>query len=218
MSKKRAVIVGTKHPGGLMRAQVRVLPDWVGVPDESLPWAEYMMPIGNAFTPTVTGDLVWVEFPYTDVRGKPDTRRPLIVGAASDSPGGVPNVAPEASGQGAAWEPPPVDGAPARPQFTPSEDFVVHRNNVFEVRTAGGGYEIANTAAGTRIGMNEAGKAYIIGPGDVVFDAGGDFIVKAGGKISMESKDKTEIKSGAAMDLTASGKLSGKASQVDFSK
>lgn len=210
MSKKRAVIVGTKHPAGLMRAQVRVLPDWNGVPDDALPWAEYMMPIGNAFTPTITGDLVWVEFPYLDVRGRPDTRRPLIVGAASDSPGGVPNVAPEASGQGSAWEPPAVDGAPARPQLTSSEDFVVHRINILEVRTAGGGYEIANTASGSRVGMNEAGDIYILGPGNMVFDAGGDFIAKAGGKILLQA--------GADLGLTATGKLSGKAASVDFSK
>ncbi|HBK0767168.1 TPA: baseplate protein, partial [Escherichia coli] len=96
--KRRAQIVGTVHPAGLMRAQVRVLPDWNGVPDDDLPWAEYQLPIGNAFVPTVKGDLVWVEFPYLDVNGRIDTRRPMIVGAAQDAPGGIPNVAPEASG------------------------------------------------------------------------------------------------------------------------
>lgn len=35
--KRRAQIVGTVHPAGLMRAQVRVLPDWNGVPDDDLP-------------------------------------------------------------------------------------------------------------------------------------------------------------------------------------
>lgn len=34
--KRRAQIVGTVHPAGLMRAQVRVLPDWNGVPDDDL--------------------------------------------------------------------------------------------------------------------------------------------------------------------------------------
>ncbi len=35
--KRRAQIVGTVHPAGLMRAQVRVLPDWNGVPDDDSP-------------------------------------------------------------------------------------------------------------------------------------------------------------------------------------
>jgi hypothetical protein len=144
------------------------------VPDSDLPWAEYILPIGYAFTPTVTGDVVWVEFPYTNADGSPDTRRPVIAGAAQDAPGGIPNVAPEASGKGDIWTPDEVEGAPPRPTLTSSEDYVVHRNNVLELRTVGGGYEIANTAAGSRIGMNEAGQIYLIGPADVFVSAGGN--------------------------------------------
>lgn len=218
MSKHRAVIVGTKHPAGLMRAQVRLLPDWNGVPEESLPWAEYLMLIGNAFTPTKTGDLVWVEFPYFDNRGRPDTRRPLIVGAAQDARGGVPNVAPEASGQGSPWTAPEVKDAPARPRLASTEDFVIHRNNLLEVRTAGGGYEIANTASGAYIGINEAGQMYLIGPGDLLLNMAGDIIARAGGKIVMESGAETSMTSGAAIQLTAAAELSGKAASVSFSK
>lgn len=218
LSKKRAVIAGTKHPGGLVRAQIRLLPEWNGVPEENLPWAEYMLGIGNAFTPTVTGDLVWVEFPYIDARGKPDTRRPLIVGAAQDAPGGVPNVAPEASGQGEPWAPGEIDGAPARPKTVSTEDFVVHRNNILEVRTAGGGYEIANTAAGARVGINESGEMYLIGPGSLLLNMAGDIIAKAGGKIMFESGADTSMKSGAKIDMTAADALSGKAASVSFSK
>lgn len=218
MSKKRAVIAGTKHPGGLVRAQIRLLPEWLGVSDENLPWAEYLLGIGNAFTPTKTGDLVWVEFPYTDAQGKPDTRRPLIIGAAQDAPGGVPNVAPEASGQGEPWTPGEVDGAPARPKTASTEDFVVHRNNILEVRTAGGGYEIANTAAGARVGINESGEMYLIGPGNLLLNMAGDIIAKAGGKILFESGADTSIKSGAKMDLKAGGALTGKAASVSFSQ
>lgn len=201
-----------------MRAQVRLLPEWVGVPEENLPWAEYLMQLGNAFTPAKTGDLVWVEFPYTDVRGRPDTRRPLIIGAAQDAPGGVPNVAPEASGQGSPWTPAEVKDAPARPSFTPTEDFVIHRNNLLEVRTAGGGYEIANTAAGARVGINEEGVMYLIGPGNLLLDMAGDIIARAGGKIVMESGAETTVTSGAAMKLTAAAEFTGKAASVAFSQ
>lgn len=200
MSKRRAVIVGTKHPGGEMKAQVRIVPDWNGVPDEDLPWAEYVMPMNYAFIPAKTGDSVWVEFPYCDISGAVDTRRPLIVGAAQDAPGGVPNVAPEASGQGNAWVPDEVDGAPPRPSLSSTEDYVTHRNNLLEVRTVGGGYEIANTAAGSRIGMNEAGQIYIIGPGDFFVNAGGNLKFVAGGNIEFE----------------ATGTMSGKASDFKF--
>lgn len=185
--KRRAVVVGTIHPGGLMRAQVRVLPDWAGVPDDDLPWAEYILPIGNAFVPTITGDLVWVEFPYIDASGRPDTRRPVIIGAAQDAPGGVPNVAPEASGKGDAWTPEEVEGAPPRPSLSSSADYVIHRNNILELRTAGGGYEIANTAAGSRIGMNESGEIYIIGSADIFLNAGGNVKLKSVGNVAFEA-------------------------------
>lgn len=197
MSKHRAVIVGTKHPGGEMKSQIRLVPDWDGVPEADLPWAEYVLQLDYAFTPSQAGDAVWVEFPYSG-----DLRRPLIVGAAQDAPGGVPNVAPEASGQGSGWEPDAVDGAPDRPSLSSSEDYVIHRNSLLEVRTAGGGYEIANTAAGSRIGMNESGQIYIIGPGDFFVNAGGNLKFVAGGDIAFEAK----------------GTMSGKASKFDFSQ
>lgn len=201
--KKRAIIVGTVHPKGLMRAQVRVLPDWQGVDDADLPWAEYLMPIGDGFVPTITGDLVWVEFPYSDREGQPDSRRPLIVGAAESAIGGVPNVAPEASGQGTPYTPAAIDDAPARPSTSPTKDFVLQRNNLLELRTAGGGYEIANTASNARIGMNEAGKIYIISPGDGYFEFAGNFTLKVGGKTLLSSKGDTDLTAGGELDVTA---------------
>lgn len=194
MSKQRAVITATKDPSGHMRAQIRLTPQWADVEAETLPWAEYQLPIGNAFVPCKTGDEVWVEFPYTDARGRPDTRRPLITGAAQSAPGGVPNVAPEASGQGNAYEPPAVDGAPARPSLSATNDFVSHRNNLLEIRSAGGGYEITNTASGSRIGMNESGKIYLMGPDDMVIDIGGNLTIKVGGKVVYKSGDTFSAK------------------------
>ncbi|EBM9177528.1 baseplate protein [Shigella sonnei] len=215
--KRRAQIVGTVHPAGLMRAQVRVLPDWNGVPDDDLPWAEYLLPIGNAFVPTVKGDLVWVEFPYLDVNGRIDTRRPMIVGAAQDAPGGIPNVAPEASGKGNGWTPPEVDGAPPRPQISATKDFVIHRNNILEVRTAGGGYEIANTAAGSRIGMNESGQIYIIGPADVIVNAGGSVNVKSANNINVKGEN-IAVTANGDIAFKAEGTFQATASNFDFKK
>ncbi|UAN43404.1 baseplate protein (plasmid) [Enterobacter sp. JBIWA008] len=208
--KRRAVIVGTKHPGGLMRAQVRVLPDWNGVDEIDLPWAEYQLPIGNAFVPTLAGDAVWVEFPYTDANGQMDTRRPLIVGAAQDAPGGVPNVAAEASGQGTPWTPEEIEGSPSRPALSSTEDFVIHRNNILELRSAGGGYEIANTAAGSRIGMSEDGVPYIIGPAGLFIHVGGDAKVVAGGNVDIEA--------GGDLNFKVKGVFSALAKSFSFKK
>ena len=99
-----------------------------------------------------------------------------------------------------------------------TEDFVVHRNNILEVRTAGGGYEIANTATGARIGINESGEMYLIGPGNLLLNMAGDIIAKAGGKIMFESGADTSMKSGAKIDMKAAGALTGKAASVAFSK
>lgn len=187
MSKQRAIITATKDPLGHMRAQIRLTPQWADVDADTLPWAEYQLPIGNTFVPCIVGDQVWVEFPYKDGRGNPDTRRPLITGAAQSAPGGVPSVAPEASGQGGGYKPPAVNGAPARPSLNPTTDFVSHRNNLLEIRSAGGGYEIANTASGSRIGMNEGGDIYLLGPGNLVIDVGGNLTIKIGGKIVFQS-------------------------------
>ena len=209
--KKRAVIVGTMHPKGLMRAQVRVLPDWNNVDDADLPWAEYLMPIGDGFVPTITGDLVWIEFPYTGNDGEPDTRWPLIVGAAETAPGGVPNVAPEASGQGSPYQPPATDGAPARPATSKTKDFVLHRNNLLEIRTAGGGYEITNTSANASIGINEAGQFYFIGPADMVINVGGNATVKAKGNVDVTAKGNASLTSEGKIDLTAESDVTVKA-------
>ncbi|EFC4117353.1 baseplate protein, partial [Escherichia coli] len=175
------------------------------------------LPIGNAFVPTVKGDLVWVEFPYLDVNGRIDTRRPMIVGAAQDAPGGIPNVAPEASGKGNGWTPPEVDGAPPRPQISATKDFVIHRNNILEVRTAGGGYEIANTAAGSRIGMNESGQIYIIGPADVIVNAGGSVNVKSANNINVNGEN-IAVTANGDIAFKAGGTFQATAGNFDFKK
>ncbi|MDC9590737.1 baseplate protein [Xenorhabdus sp. XENO-10] len=178
----RAVIVDTKHPAGLMRAKVRLLSLWGGVPDDTLPWAEYRLSIGGAFTPTLKGDLVWVEFPYGG-----DSRYPMITGAAQDAPNGIPNVAPEASGQSGTYEPPAIEGAPPLPALSPPEDFVYKRNNLLVIHTAGGGISITNMASGSCIGMNEAG--------DVFHNATGDFFLNVGGKTTVRSKGEIAFES-----------------------
>lgn len=205
IGKRRAKVVNTVHKGGMMKAQIRLMHEWDDMPDSSLPWAEYLLPIGGGFIPTITGDQVWVEFPYDG-----DTRRPIIVGAAQDWPGGVPNVPPEASGQGGQYTPPEVEGAPPAPTLNPTTDSVLKRNGLLEVRSAGGGYAITRTDDGATIGMNEAGQIYMISAGDTFINAGGKVTVVAGSNL--------DVKTAGDMAFTAGGKVSFKAAQITFDK
>lgn len=55
MSKQRAVITATKDPAGHMRAQIRLTPQWADVEAETLPWAEYQLPIATRSFPAKRG-------------------------------------------------------------------------------------------------------------------------------------------------------------------
>ncbi|MGL5103041.1 MAG: baseplate protein [Plesiomonas sp.] len=193
----RATIVATNHPQGLMKAKIRLTPLWDDVPDAALPWAEYRLPIGNIFIPSLKGDKVWVRFPYNG-----DSRYPLITGAAQDAPNGVPNVAPEASGNGSPYQPPEVEGAPALPTLTATEDLVYARNNFIIIQSVGGGVSMTNTVTGSCIGMNEAG--------DVFQRATGDYFLNATGGIKMKCKGLFEFESETG--------VKGKSPDYDFSK
>lgn len=180
--KRRAVVTNTQHKGKMMKAQIRLAHEWDDVPDEALPWAEYLLPIDGAFVPTIKGDIVWVEFPYDG-----DTRRPLIIGAAQDWAGGIPNLPPEASGQGGQYQPPAVDGAPAPPALNPTTDFVSKRNGLLAVRSAGGGYAITRVADGTTISMNEAGEIFINSASHTFINVGGNMTAIATGNVTMKA-------------------------------
>ncbi|WP_244431802.1 baseplate protein [Xenorhabdus szentirmaii] len=136
----------------------------------------------GAFTPAVKGDLVWVEFPYGG-----DSRYPMITGAAQDAPHGIPNVAPESSGQRGAYVPPAVAGSPPLPVLSPTKDLVYKRNHLLVIHTAGGGVTITNTASGACIGMNEAGDVFHHATGDYFLHVGGKTTIKSQGEITFES-------------------------------
>jgi len=205
IGKRRAKIVSTVHQGGMMKAQIRLMHEWDDMPDSALPWAEYLLPIGGGFVPTIAGDLVWVEFPYEG-----DSRRPMIIGAAQDWPGGVPNVPPEASGQGGQYTPPDVEGAPPAPKLNSTKDAVLKRNGLLEVRSVGGGYAITRIDDGSTIGMNEAGQSYMISSSDA--------FISAGGKVTLVAASDVDVKAAGNMDFTAGGKISFKSAQIAFDK
>lgn len=201
--KRRAVVIATVAEGNKMKAQIRVLGEWEGIGDDALPWAEYLLPVDRAFVPTKPGDLVWVEFPYNG-----DSRRPMIVGAAQDWAGGVPNVAPEASGVGEQYSPPAKEGAPPAPALTPTADMVLNRDGVLIIRTAGGAYSMTRTADGTTIGFNEAGDVNILSEGQTYVNATGNITIITAGDV--------DIQAGGNASLEAVGRMSFKASSMKF--
>ncbi|WP_303995682.1 phage baseplate assembly protein V [Desulfovibrio piger] len=89
-----AEVVSVDDPEKRCRIKVNVYDIFDGVPVRDLPWAVFSLPLGSRagegmLCPVRVGDMVWVEF----IGG--DTRRPVVVGGAHASPGGVPTLPPE---------------------------------------------------------------------------------------------------------------------------
>lgn len=195
--KKRAIVTNTVAPDNKMKAQVRVISEWDEMPDTSLPWAEYLVPLDRAFVPTKVGDLVWIEFPYDG-----DSRRPMIVGGANDWSGGIPNVPPEASGVGSQYQPPAKEGRPAEPAMTPTADMVMNRDGILIKRTQSGSYSITRTSDGTSIGFNDAGSAFIISQADTYLNATGNITILTDGNVTMKATGKMTLQA-ASMEIIA---------------
>ncbi|HCT3325296.1 TPA: baseplate protein [Enterobacter cloacae] len=194
----RARVVDVKHPKSLMMARVSVDALWHGVPDDACPWAEYNLEIGGAFAPCKIGDLVWVDFPYEG-----DSRRPRIIGACQDAPGGEPNVPPESWGGADAYQPPEIDDAPPLRELKPTEDYVYNRNGLLEIRTGGGGWSVTHLASDTTMGMNENGQIFIISSQNVFVQGATGVKVKSGADLELEAAGDIKLKAGGMVESTA---------------
>ena len=209
--KRRAVVIATKAKDNKMKAQVRILAEWDDAPDEYMPWAEYLLSVDRAFVPTQPGDMVWVEFPYGG-----DSRRPMIVGAAQDWSGGVPNVPPEASGVGEQYQPPEKDGSPKGAELMPTADMVLKRDGVMIIRTASGGYSMTRLADGTAIGFNDSGDVYIFSEGRTYVNATGDIEVITSNNVTIRAGGNVTVAADGNASLEAKGTMSFKAAKLDF--
>lgn len=204
LGKYKAIAGKTEYTNDQILTQVKLVTLWDNIPEESLPWAEYEMPIGAVFVPAKIGDLLWVEFPQEG-----DSRYPLITGACMVSPKGMPNIPPEASGKGTPYEQAEVEGAPALSAVTPTKDIVGRRNGLIEQRSEKGGIMFTHEKSGTRMGFNDDGELF--------FYAAKNMHFFSGGKITMVSKEDYSQKS-ANYDLASTAKYSVSASTVAFKK
>lgn len=210
---QRAKVVSTADPNGLLRVSVRLVGLWDSIPADSLPWAERLLPDDGAFVPLITGDDVWVDFPYSG-----DSTRPRIVGRAADAAGGTPNVAAEASGKGTAYSPPAVEGAPPAGTVTATKDYVSDRNGLLEIRNASGSWSVTHKASGSTMGMNDSGQLYISSQATLFIHAAGNVTVKGDGDLSVEAAGAMSLASGGAMTLKASGNMSITAPKVSVAQ
>ena len=209
----RATVVTTVHPQNLMMARVRVNGLHDNISEANLPWAERNLPDDGAFSPLISGDLVWVDFPYMG-----DSRRPRIVGMAQDASGGSANVASEASGVGDAYEQKSVDGAPSAPVLAATKDYVYKRNNLMEIRSSGGGWSLTSMATGTTMGINEGGEQYILAQADIFIYSTAKVTIKAAASMLVDVTGDLDLKATGDINVTAAGAVNIKGSTVAVTK
>lgn len=215
----RAVVVNPVDAKGRNKVQIKCDGIMEGIPDDALPWAEFLLPLNYRYTPLLKGDLVWVDFPYNG-----DSRRPRIIGGAQDWKGdGKANVPAEAGGKSSElYKPATGENIPAWAKSQPPQvDDVLARNKLLEVRTVGGGYQITNIDTGATVGFNEAGDLILIAKGRVyiagengVIETSGNMLMKIGGKFDLEvAGDMTQTS--AKLTVTAKGAWAQKAASAD---
>lgn len=210
---QRAKVVDVDDPNGLLRVSIRLVGIWDAIADANLPWAERTPSDSGAYSPLLAGDYVWVDFPYDG-----DSKRPRVIGRATDSPDGVPNFGAEVSGQGTAYTQKTVEGAPDAGTVTPGKDYVYDRNGLLEIRNASGSWSVTHKSSGTTMGMNDSGQLYISSQLTLFVHSVGDTTIKSEGNTSVESKGNMSIESEGDLSINAAGALSIKGASVAIDK
>lgn len=191
-------VVAVDDPEKRCRVKVKVYDIFDGVPEAALPWANCVLPPGaregeGTVTPVRIGDMVWVQF----VQG--DSRRPLILGAAQASPGGVVTLAPDAfqgAGTYAHKRSPRQPPVPNPPYY---EDVVCCQNRAL----------IQLCRSGTiRVTQMDSGSAVEILPnGDMVLHCEGNMFVSVAGDVLEEVSGNVERNIGGNLTETIFGRM-----------
>ncbi|WP_254619025.1 bacteriophage T4 gp5 trimerisation domain-containing protein [Vibrio metschnikovii] len=167
----RAAVVNTVHPDGLYMVAIRVLDQWDAIPDEDLPYAEFLLPLGakpshGHAVPVEEGDLVWVEFPRNG-----DTRYPLITGSVYHAPSYKSNLPDDVNN--IPYQHKRSSGEPT-PEAYDRKDDLYERWGLREQKSHTGGWQITHVASGTAIEITQHGQCIIHTEGDQWRSATGD--------------------------------------------
>jgi hypothetical protein len=197
----RAIVVDVKDPENLMRAKIRLLQFWKDSSEESLPWAEYKLPIGarfneGTFNPCLVGDMVWVDF----ING--DSRCPRITGSCHYAPDGVLNMPHEAfvgdsKHTHKRHEKEPVPDAPIY-----HEAIVFSRYGILIEGAPDSSYRLTHKPSGTAFEFTKDGHSVLHTEGDSYRSAtgkleeniGGNWSIKVEGNTTIDSKGHVSLK------------------------
>ncbi|WP_429169423.1 phage baseplate assembly protein V [Aeromonas hydrophila] len=205
--RHRAVVEDVDHPQKHYKARVRVLGRDDGLPVESLPWAECVLPLGTrenngAATPVAVGDFVWVEF----VGG--DTRAPLITGGCLYAPGGVLNMPHEAFAGSESYQHKRTDKQPKPVAPGYNENAVLSLYGTLVEACKGGGFRVTDKGSGSGVEIAKSGQFILHVEAETFLSSKGDALVEGDGKLQVIVKGPAAIESDADISLKAKGKLS----------
>lgn len=212
-TQKRALVENVDHPDGLLKCQVRLVGLWDGIPKESLPWAEYHLPVGARFNdgdfkPCQVGDYVWVRF------DEGDTRFPIITGSCYFAPDKVPNLPHELFNGKSKHTHKRADDQPL-PSAPSKKDRVSTQHGFMIELTHEGAYRATHKASGTAWEITKDGEIVFHCEQDRHDSVLGDMYGKIIGLFKQEvGKDlKFIVKGDAEFDVSGEFKVN-KASAV----
>ena len=185
--KFNARVVSVDDPEKKCRVKVQVYDHTDGVPTESLPWAMTSLPLGSrkgegAVNPVQVGDEVWVEY----IGG--DSRRPLVVGSAMATPGGVVNLAPDVFGGDGAIEPKRTGDQPAPEPSKYYEDVCYKQNGSIVQMCRNGTFRVTQISSGSTVELMPDGTVIINGEKDLFISAEGNMLVEVNGNFERRVK------------------------------
>lgn len=216
-----AKVTNVEHPKGLYMAQVQLLGLWDAVALDTLPWADFLLPLGAKVNaghgvPVEIADLVWVDFPLNG-----DTRYPRITGSVYSAPEYVSNLPNELFGKG--FEQKRHGDEPPATPFTMKDD-IYSRFGLVEQKSASGNWCITHKATGSAIEIAPTGEIVIhcegnsfrSSTGDTTENIGGALKVNITGPIDLKTDGAYNIKAGGAVSIEAGGSFSVTATNADF--
>lgn len=208
----RAVVANVNHPLKHYKAQVRVLGRDDSLPDESLAWAEYELPLGTrhnngGVSPVEVGDYVWVEF----VGG--DTRAPVITGGCLYAPGGVLNMPHEAFAGSEAYQHKRTGRQPKPPAAEYHGNPVLSLYGTLLEIEKGGGYRITHKGSGSAVEVTASGQFVLHSEAEIFQSSAKDTVQECGGKLeviikgdcSVKTDGNYSVKAGGSIELIAGG-------------